>query len=271
MIAVHSFFKNTTDIKSNITYISKQAELSCKFLKKHKFTVILYTDEISINYFRHIKYDNIVTLDISEIQPNIPFDFWSASKLIVCSTIKEPYFHVDTDLFLVENCLDNYLDKDFFVFHEESWIKQKSYTENKDLIYNHFNHINDNSFVYNNAIFGGKNHMLINSSINFLINSIIQKNEIIDQILFDKKPRRENDGAKSVFIEQYLFNNLVKQNLKIDHIPLILKESSECKNSRDIYALLKKYHIIHLWIQKYSIDHVIGLSNFIDMLDKKYF
>jgi hypothetical protein len=271
MLAIHSFFKNTTDIRSDIEITAKQANLSCKFLKKHKFTTILYTDKSCIDSFKYIPYDDIIILDISSIQPNIPQDFWSASKLISCSVTNEPYIHVDVDLFLIENCLEEYGDKDFFVFHNESWIKEKLYNEHLNKINQYFNYIDNNSLAYNNAIFGGKQYNIINQQINTLIDSIIINNTIIDEILFAKKPRKENDGAKSVFIEQYLFNNLMKEALQTSVIPLILKESISCKNSKEIYAIMKQYKIIHLWIQKYAINHVIGLNEFLDMLEKKYF
>ena len=271
MLAIHSFFKNTTDIRSDLRLNARQADLSCKFLKKHKFTTILYTDKSCVGYFKHIPYDNIITLDISDLKPSIPQDFWSAGKLISCSVTKEPYVHIDIDLFLIENCLAEYEDKDFFVFHNESWIKEKLYNEHLVKINQYFNYIDYNSLAYNNAIFGGKQYNIINQQINTLIDSIIINNTIIDEILFAKKPRKENDGAKSVFIEQYLFNNLVKEILQIPIIPLVLKESIDCKNSREIYSLMKQYKIIHLWIQKYAINHVIGLNEFLDMLEKKYF
>jgi hypothetical protein len=271
MLAIHSFFKNTTDIRSDIELTAKQANLSCKFLKKHKFTTILYTDRSCIDSFKYIPYDDIIILDISSIRSNIPQDFWSASKLISCSVTNEPYIHVDVDLFLIENCLAEYEDEDFFVFHNESWIKDKSYNEQLFKINQYFNYIDNNSLVYNNAIFGGKQYNIINQQINTLIDSIIINNTIIDEILFSKKPRKENDGAKSVFVEQYLFNNLVKEELKMSTIPLVLKESIDHENSRKIYALMKQYQIIHLWVHKNAINNVIGLHELMDMLEKKYF
>ena len=54
MLVIHSFFKNTTDIRSDLRLNARQADLSCKFLKKHKFTTILYTDKSCVGYFKHI-------------------------------------------------------------------------------------------------------------------------------------------------------------------------------------------------------------------------
>lgn len=265
MIGIHSFFKNTTDIRSDIGLTSRQASLSCKFLKKHNFTTVLYTDHYSIEYFKHIPYDDIIVLDIPSIKPNIPKDCWSVSKLISCSVTNEPYFHIDTDLFLIENHIQNFADSKFFLFHEEPWYKYTSHIIPE--INNLFDYTSYDSLHYNNAIFGGKDYININKNILNLIDAVIENNTNIANILAKEDRKR----AKTVFVEQYLFNNLIKKELNILSIPLIIKESRQAKNTSDIYRLLKEYDIIHLWINKRIIESNVGINNLLDNLQKKYF
>jgi hypothetical protein len=266
MLAIHSFFKNTSDlrIRSDIELTARQANLSYKFLKKHKFTTILYTDKSCIGYFKHIPYDNIITLDISDLKPNIPKYYWSASKLISCSVTNEPYFHIDTDLFLIENHIQNFVDSKFFLFHEEPWYKYIPNIIPK--INNLFDYISPNSLSYNNAIFGGKNYLDLNKHIINLIDSVIKNHTNIANILKEDKKK-----CKAVFMEQYLFDNLIKKELNIIEIPLIIKESTQAKNKSDIYRLLRQYNIVHLWINKGIIESTVGINNLLDTLEKKHF
>lgn len=264
MLAIHSFFKNTTDIRSDIGLTSRQASLSCKFLKKHNFTTILYTDHYSIEYFKHIPYDNIIVLDIPSIKPNIPKDCWSISKLISCSVTNEPYFHIDTDLFLIENHIQNFEDSKFFLLHAEPWYK---YTSLIPKINNLFDYISYDSLGYNNAIFGGKNYVDMNKHILSLIDTVIENDANIGKILAPITL----DAAKTIFVEQYLFNNLIKRELNMTEIPLIIKESIAAKGVSDMNKLLEKSGIIHLWYRKSSIEKTIGINNLLDDLEKKHF
>ncbi len=264
MIAIHSFFKNTSDIRSDIELTARQANLSCKFLKKHKFTTILYTDKSCVGYFKHIPYDSIITLDIANIKPNIPKDCWSASKLISCSVTNEPYFHIDTDLFLIENHIQNFADEKFFLLHAEPWYK---YTSLIRKINNLFDYISYDSLGYNNAIFGGQNYVDMNKNIINLIDTVIENDAKIDNILAPITL----DAAKTIFVEQYLFNNLIKRELNIIEIPLIIKESMTAKGVSNINKLLEESGIIHLWYRKSFIEETIGINNYLDSLEKKYF
>ena len=264
MIGIHSFFKTTTGVRGNETLTAKQANISCKFLKKHNFTTVLYTDNSSIKYFKHIPYDNIIILDIPSIKPNIPKDCWSVCKLISCSVTNEPYFHIDMDLFLVENHIKNFVDSKFFLLHAEPWYR---YTNLVDKIHSLYNYISHESLSYNNAIFGGKNYSDINKNIINLIDSVIENDTSINNIL-KEIPRQ---SAKTIFVEQYLFDNLIKEQLNITNIPLIMKESMEAKSTSDIHKLLDQYNMIHLWYRKSSIEKQIGINNLLDDLEKKYF
>jgi hypothetical protein len=264
MIAIHSFFKNTSDIRSDTGLTSRQASLSCKFLKKHNFTTILYTDYYSIEYFKHIPYDDIIILDIPSIKPNIPKDCWSVSKLISGSVTNEPYFHIDTDLFLIENHIQNFADSKFFLLHAEPWYK---YTNLIPKINDLFDYISYDSLSYNNAIFGGQNYVDMNKNIINLIDTVIENYANIENIL----ALITLDAAKTIFVEQYLFNNLIKRELNIIEIPLIIKESMTAKGVSGVNKLLEQSGMIHLWYRKSFIEETIGINNYLDSLEKKYF
>ena len=279
MIALHSFVP-TTELQiqqkqSELDLIKAQAELSCKFLKKHGFTTVLYTTQsLKDRLFIDCKYDQILSFTEKEehlIRRYSELDFWASPKLFACKSINEPYVHFDIDLFLIENHLVKYLDLPFFAFHEETFMKHMYGGLNRDILEKGFQLDMNNETVYNCAIFGGIDFNTINNEIIETLNFIDLQNQLIDELIAAiEQPTKRNKWKKTVFIEQLLLINNIRKKIGLPRVPTIV-ESSKANNHADIFKILQHKNILHLWIHKGLIHETIGLNRFLSMLDKYYF
>jgi hypothetical protein len=269
MLIIQSFFQNTTNIRGNLKVAKKQANLSCKFLKKHGYNVILYTDKNSIDYFRKIKYDNIITIDQELINQNTVDRFWSNTKLLSCLLTNEPFYHIDIDFFLIENILESFKDKKFITFHQEPWIMKWFINRIPDQhILKYLNIQKHKSNIYNCAVFGGTDIITINSNIRKILNNCLQYNNQINKMISIFTEKEQSNWLKSVFIEQYYLTNSIYNEIKEYNTILNV---SHGQTHKDIYSLFKKHKIFHLWIEKNRINKIIGLNNYLNMMKKYYF
>lgn len=272
MITIHSFFPNdTSSIRANISAASKQAELSNKFLKKHHYTTILYTDANSVSYFKHILYDDIKIIDLKDYQLPNTFKFWSVTKLISCLHMDEPFYHVDLDLFLVEDIIKPYQNEPFITLHHEPWMKDCFFSKlPKDKIYEWFNIDNDIAQCYNFAIFGGVDYTTIKNSIEHLITGVNTNNYEISEFL----STLQTDGYNwktSVFLEQYILPSIIAKKMNIQSLPVLVPQSITAKGEIGIRHRLKEYKLMHLWGLKNTFEEFMGLHLFLDMIEKYYF
>jgi len=272
MITIHSFFPNDiSSIRANTLLASKQAELSNKFLKKHQYTTILYTDAKSLSYFKHIPYDDIRIIDLKDYQLPNTFDFWSVTKLVSCLSVNEPCYHIDLDLFLVEDIIEPYKNEPFITLHHEPWMKTCFFSKlPKDKIYEWFNIDNDIAQCYNFTIFGGMDYITINKSIEQLLASMNIHNTEVTELL----SKLETDGynwKQAVFLEQYILPSIIAKKLNVQDLPVLVPESITAKGEIGMRHRLKKHKIIHLWGFKNGLEEFMGLDLFLDMVDKYYF
>lgn len=270
MLAIHTFIPHTFDIRSNTELVSEQALLSCKFLKKHKYTTILYTTQIlKDTLFNNHPYDNILVIDDELCHTFSKINFWSGSKLIACELTKEPYFHIDIDLFLIEDIVKSILDQPLFAFHVELWVQTHYNSINKEELIQNYNIDMSSDFVYNCAIFGGKSYLEINKTISTILAKISKENNEIDRLLRSIR-RCHNEWKKSVFIEQLLLVNHIRKNMNLDIVPTVI-DTSLAKSHHDAFEKIKQSNVLHLWIGKNALDNHLGLSNLIKYIDKYYF
>lgn len=270
MLVVQSYFTNTKHFRSNINLVYRQASLSCRFLKKHKYEVVLYTSEqLKNDVFKNIPYDNIISLDIEQYYDIINLNnFWSFTKLLSVSNLKEPFYHIDTDLFLLENILEPYIEHDFLMFHKEPWINtQIKNNISLPLINSIFNIELSDIMSYNAAIFGGKNIDMIQSEIVKIIN-ILNNNKHLISNIFLCKNQPNYDWLPSVLFEQVLLPSLIANHVK--NISTIIN-ADHCKNFWNVFDLLKKIKVIHLWNAKQQLNHAIGINNLCDYIESYYF
>ncbi|MFC4232121.1 DUF6734 family protein [Parasediminibacterium paludis] len=113
MLGVHSL--STTTLNTNccgynsIKDLKNCIQLSAILLKKSTGRIVLYTDNEGsklVQDFAHLYEDIVVDLDcLNWVQPHN----WAFSKLYVFTKIKEPFVHIDNDVFLWDG-----LPKHFF-------------------------------------------------------------------------------------------------------------------------------------------------------------
>lgn len=272
MDTIHSYFLNDTFsakenniARSKLDLVSSMSMLSCKFLKKHGYTTILYTSQSLVPIFKNHPYDDIITIDEHEYDYIIQDHFWSGTKLVACSKHNNPYFHIDTDLFLIEDVLSDHLNDKFVTLHEEPWT-----VPNIDINFDLCNYIFNTTELecYNCAVFGGSDPATINHHIkNILLNTIAKKSHI-DTILKKELINPHNkDWIRSVFIEQMLLTGKIKKNIGISTVV----DASECDVWWAVPDLLKAKNIIHLWTYKDPIHYCMGIDNLIKYMTKYYF
>jgi hypothetical protein len=242
------------------------AKLSFYFAKKHGYKTALYVDNKNKHLFKQIPYDEVIILD-QYILDFLPRNIWSLGKVLTFSKVKEPFCHIDFDLFVVSNELDLFKNNDFFCFHREVWNSRSTpilsifeeITKKIDCLKN------DDLMMYNCAMVGGKNFEIINESAKIVLDTIIKEKKFIDSYIETIK-RNYPTWRISAYIEQMLFTNLCKQKLNLTNIPVILYDSlPENENPFFFYKKMIEKKIIHLWEKKgfYSKD-IDNLFRFTD-------
>lgn len=273
MKIIQSFFANDTSrpLRTNVDIASKQANISNKFLKKHNYDTILYTDQQSAKYFYHIKYDEIKIIDLKEFNIKDKLNFWSITKLLCSSLVKDNFLHIDLDLFLIQDIIKDHKNEQFICLHHEPWMTQIFYEElSKEKIKKYFDIDSEKAKSYNFSIFGGNNNSIINSCITKLNNYIDNHNNEINNLLLRVKNNKHN-LKKAVFLEQYIFPSLVSKTLNIDMLPVLVPDSINARGQAGIRTKLKEQNIIHIWTLKETIEDFIGINLFLDMIEKYYF
>lgn len=280
MLVVQSFFRSLLDRRGlrrlnnphadprfikDVTSASRQACLSNKFLKKHGYSTALYTDEYSAPYFKSSGHDSVFIVDLFDYfqQFAIPDDFWSASKLIVCLMVHEPFWHIDLDFFLIHDVLSEQENKQALFLHYEPWYTLRWQALLKQ-INNVFPDITASSKSHNAAVFGGSDYSLIHSSVSKLLTGLSSSRQELDRILSLVRPRVLDN--RSVFLEQFILPNLIKP---APHI--VLPDSDFCDDEQSVYKLLKSKGVLHLWTYKRYLNGLVGLDEFVEMLDKRHF
>jgi hypothetical protein len=196
--------------------------LSALTIKKHYDCVELYTDNYGLELFQDVlqlPYDKIhVNLNALD---NYNSKLWAIGKLISCSIQKEPFLHLDNDIFLWDKI--SYNEEDFDLLAQNLEIDYPNYTNAFNFILENFNWIPDEIkethkksnkiLAYNAGVIGGKNFdffkelklkafKFIDENIDFLekidvgiFNTIFEqqlgyalteKNKLKIQFLFDK-------------------------------------------------------------------------------------
>lgn len=259
--------------------VKEFAELAHKFVKKHGYETILYTDEIGRDLLQDINYDQIIILD-KNILDKFPKRGWSLGKILAMSMIKEPFFHIDFDLFLREDLDEDFKKSPIFSFHQEHWVTRQ-FAEHKsgDFLENNYYpefYISIKEFLErtenicsfnldiseidscNCAIVGGNNYQAFNKAAEYVINFGLKYKDVIDNFytVFPKIP----DWFCAVFLEQILFMKLVQIYSAPENINFYLK--GKVITDLNIEAAEKK--ITHIWGLKeqlldFQIEEIVSL------------
>jgi hypothetical protein len=265
MEIIQSYFSNlSNNIRSNISLVASQSLVSCKFLKKHKYTVVLYTSPDLKDSFKENPYDDIICIDEDEYKDIIKNNFWSGTKLVSCCKHERPYVHIDIDLFLIENILADKINTGLITLHIEPWIKNILKVDHA-LYSKIYNTQTSELDSYNCAVFGGSDTQIINNAIKRTISTTINNLDTFDSGLVNHINTPDSSWVKSVFIEQMVL---------IDSIPIpptTLIDTFHCKNFWDVFSVLKQSNIIHLWMLKSCVSQSIGVDRLMALMNNYYF
>jgi hypothetical protein len=245
------------------------ANVSLQLVKKHGYKTDLYVDKANYHKFDRLNFDEKILLDQS-ILDQFPKNVWSLGKLLSFTQVNEPFFHIDFDLFIIEDQLKHFLNKKFVAYHEEGWMNEMLQSPDPDLnlfqediknAYKDFNYSDvsyENIKSYNCAIIGGTAIDEIKKSANIVLNyAKKEKNYFLNRDSHYKDTFRT-----SVLFEQILFMNICKDSLNEISIILDEKTSEEKQmllNLSDwagldfIYEEMVRKKVIHLWANKESI------------------
>lgn len=232
------------------------AKLSLGLVKKLNYPTCIYLDQKNYNKFDSLKYDEKILLDRS-ILDKLPSNVWSLGKLLVFSQIKEPFIHIDFDLFCMEDNFKYFLNEKFLSYHEEPWIDFDMYENDIRHAFSHIDLLKNQNIkdikMYNCAAVGGTAIPEINKSAQLVLEySMKNKDYFLKRDAFYK-----NTWGVSVFFEQVLFMNLVKILLSSD-VTCILDEKTSTEKHQPLLDLYGKgfdfvieemvrKNIIHLW------------------------
>ena len=207
---------------STIDAMIQSIVLSSNVAKKHYDNIHFYTDEQGYEwikpYLDQLPFTKIeVCLDQFNYVPDV---YWSFVKVAVYTLQKEPFIHIDNDVFLWDRIPDYLLmDKDF-VFQETEpldWGMYSFYHDGLEL-YSHAVHkdITIEKYAVNCGIFA----CLSNDALNILQEyydygkHFILQADLKPNIAVEPESRR---WLASVIIEQvYVYSLIVKYNLKWD-------------------------------------------------------
>lgn len=276
MLAIHTFCsgfkigKNESSYRGDTEISAKLANLSNKFLQKHKYVTKLFVDKESINFFRKIPYDSIEIIDKDFIK-TLPKDFWAGGKFYSCIKTNEPYVHFDLDLFLIENTIQDIINNsNIFYAYEETWIPNKLNIDLK-LINSIFNNtfINQSIKSYNCSIFGVKDYVTYNKCVHLMYDILQKNNESINQLIIKSINPNTITWLKPAIIEQIALPNYAKIQFRINELPTIINPSPQ--TFEHMNHIFKDINILHLSLYKYMINNLLGIDRFINMLEKFYF
>lgn len=269
MLIIQSLFPNTLISNKEYHGLAKQAMLSCRFLKRHGFRVILYTSSnLRDKLFANSKYDEVLCLKQDLYATAIVDNFWSGTKLLACSLTKEPYLHVDTDIFFIENVLSEFISERFITFHKEPWMDRIYFdgSPKSNIIRSQFE-LPESVKTYNCAVFGGNEYEFINSCASSVLHEVRTNRDALNLAL--KLPENEPYWRRSVFLEQIYFSNMVAAGLGLQ--PKQVLDLEESLGIHGVCKAMRTKGVVHLWFFKDALDSFVGSEIFADMMEKYYF
>ena len=184
--------------------------ISALYWKKHYGDIILYTDEVTLNFFKKINLDylSIWSSVDTELIKSIPTEidpciYWASAKLHVLSKLSAPFVILDTDL---------YFNKPTFKFDDKF-----------DLIFAHLEGITNTTYppldTFIDKQIDGYNwshkHYPINVSVLYFNNNDLLTKYTTDALEFMMHPVNnikhpyDTNSIRMVFIEQRLLGQLI--------------------------------------------------------------
>jgi hypothetical protein len=259
------YYKNLNQEKR--AFLLNCYKMSAFFLLKHYKEVHLITDFEGAYFLKNIPFTSVDTS--LEILPKKYDIMWSLGKLYTYQVISErgdPFFHIDSDVFLVNKLNESFLKEKVFVQHEEFYafyeyqIKELfNIVQNKHLL---GKILPDNA--YNFGIFGGNDVEFINKFAIEALKLPLDNYDIIGKHCF------KFHHTPACAIEQYQFsifcsiNNIIPKTL-IDLSDR--KEFNNKENEQTVESRARDIKYFHFWNEKFSnkrtdlVDRIQSFGN----------
>lgn len=204
--------------------------VSSNVAKKHYSEIHFYTDKLGYEwitpYLDQLPFTKIeVCLDKCNW---VPDGFWSYVKVYVYSLQKEPFIHIDNDVFLWDKIPSNFIESNDFIFERLENTDQdhyRFYDEGlkffKDAVHPEFTKYN---YAVNCGVFG----CLTQRALDLLPKYIEYGDHLIEGSLNHEKISLELNNFRisaSVILEQLFIYSLVKDNNL--SMGLLLNENAE--------------------------------------------
>lgn len=244
----------------------EMAKLSNFLVQKHGFKTIFYGDETSIELFQEIPYDQILKID-NNYNNEISKKLWSIGKLLVMSQVKEPFIHMDYDLFLFKNFDYEFLKKNIIYFHNETYLDNKVDNYQKAFKLEPLNCKNFNNRSFNCAIIGGQNFQVLNMVSQEILNYIYDNKNEINKFL-DYQNHEFSHFMAAVLIEQVWMFKLF-QYYKENYFSYIEIDNTNIDINKPLkYIGLEAYtkNICHLQgakKQQFILNNIIKMNKFL--------
>lgn len=269
----HHYFKWMSSEKEQNAVIQK-AKLSLKFAKQHEYQTVLFVDEKSLKLFEGLSYDEIRIID-SLLVADVSQHFWSLGKIYAYSEMKEPFVHIDFDVFMFEDFLKPYISWPYFAFVKEKWTKTLTYPSTE--IYK--KHLPKQEkyeikYSYNCGVIGGTNYKAFNAAAQETI--VLLKNhqeEFITHAETNFLVKYKTEGLLSWYLallfEQVIFIHVLMYNENIIELPTI---AGTRDTVNDVIKDFKTLNMFHLWgdEMKNIIHTCFGQETFLKMLESNF-
>lgn len=191
------------DIKGN-------KEISQEDLPIVELSRLTLQHNLSTNITFYTDLQTTSNLGYSDVRPlnmtDYPKDVWCLGKLVAMSQQKEPFIHIDNDIFLWKSTPISYLRKPFIIFHFEQW-GDKCMAAAKDLpappsLKKGYDSFNTNNF----GMIGGTQWREIVDSIQEILDHVKNNAEKIGEAA-----RKHGEGWVPVVVEQVWLSEILRK------------------------------------------------------------
>jgi hypothetical protein len=221
----------------NSKFFKAMAATSNFFAQKCGYETVLYTDNKGREVLSKINYNNIIDLP-EETLNKFPTSVWSMGKILTASLLKEPFIHIDFDLFLKSPLNPELLLKEAIFFHQEIWM-DRPLADTSFIVKKRPENLKDNNSIrsYNCAIFGGTNYSAFNEVCKEICDFAIDNSNFLD-----KMSEQQNILYRKGLVRHYLYLPMLLEQL---WMPQLLKNKNITIDTVLNNAELKQYEIVN--------------------------
>jgi Family of unknown function (DUF6734) len=225
MTILHSFINYKNEVpyhfkEDNAIFLNFYSYLLSYILLHEKYDNITVVCNQSAHdkLIKYIPYEDVILIDTPQI---LEYNrFWSKVKIDTYNQVKGPFIHVDGDVFIFNDLLNNFINDDTDVIYQniennDQFVLYKKYNKIlKEFIIE--NNILSQNFLHSNAVNCGvvgfkhdKHKEMYLERVNRFYELISVETDLINQL----------DSQFTVYLEQFILGDLItEQNLKRSEI-----------------------------------------------------